>query len=239
MNHFFQRISAKARDAAQPPVLIAAIGDSVTQGVMEHISLDAEGVYHHHLQKKLESFFPTTTFSTINAGVSGGSAAQGVERLERDVLRHQPDLVLIAFGLNDCLGGQESRSRFQEALHTIARRVTRETYAPVVFLTPPFMARRRSHRIHPEHVDIAEVIIDAQVSGTLASYAEAIREVSLQTGAILVDVHAEWTRLAEDGLDTDLWLSNGLNHPDRRGHRLAADLLFHSILSNRPNSKHK
>lgn len=234
MKHFFQRIAAKARDVTQPPVLIAALGDSVTQGVMEHVLLDAEGVYHRRLQQRLEAFFPTTTFSTINAGVSGGSAAEALDRLESHVLRHQPDLVLVAFGLNDCLGGDASLPAFQNALRTIAQRVTQDTPAAIIFLTPPFMARGRNNRIHPEHGDFANVIIGAQVSGALARYAEGIREVTRETGAAIADVHAEWQRLAKSGLDTDLWLCNGLNHPDSRGHQMAADLLFHVILCNRP-----
>ena len=107
MRRFFQRIRDKAKDVAQSPILTIAFGDSVTQGAMQLHSLDAEGVYHRLLEKELAAFFPTTTFSTINAGVSGGSAPQAVERLERDVLRHDPDLVLIAFGLNDSLSGLE------------------------------------------------------------------------------------------------------------------------------------
>lgn len=234
MKNFFQRIAAKARDATQPPVLIAALGDSVTQGVTEHVLLDAEGVYHRRLQQRLESFFPTTTFGSINAGVSGGSAAQALDRLEQHVLRHEPDLVLVAFGLNDSLGGLPSLPAFQEALRTIAQRVVQETSAPLIFLTPPFMARRRNPRIHPDHEDFADRIIQAQVSGALARYAEGVREVARETGSALADVHAEWHRLAETGMDTDLWLCNGLNHPDGRGHQLAADLLFHVILCSRP-----
>ena len=233
MKHFFDRIAAKAKDVTQPPVVIAALGDSVTQGVMEHIMLDAEGVYHRRLQQKLEAFFPTTTFSTINAGVSGGSAPQAVERLDRDVIRHQPDLVLVAFGLNDSLGGAAGLPGFQDALRTIARRVGQETSAPVIFLTPPFMARKKSFRIHASHEAYAEPIIQAQVSGSLAQYAEGIREVARETGASLADVHAEWTRLADTGLDTDVWLCNGLNHPDGRGHQLAAELIFHVLLTAR------
>lgn len=234
MNRFFQRITDKAKNVDHPPVLIAALGDSVTQGVMEQVMLDAEGVYHRRLQQKLEAFFPTTTFSTINAGVSGGNATQALERLERDVLRHQPDLVLVAFGLNDSLGGREGLPAFRTALTTIFQRVTQETPASVIFLTPPFMARRKNVRVHPEHEDFVESITQTQVSGMLGEYAQEIRDVAAACGALVADVHAEWARLADTGLDTDLWLCNGLNHPDRRGHALAAEVLFHRILSARP-----
>jgi len=234
MKRFFQRIHEKAKDVSLPPVLIVALGDSVTQGVMEQNVLDSANVYHRLLQGELESFFPTTTFSTINAGVSGGSAPQALLRLERDVLRHDPDLVLVAFGLNDAGQWLEGLKTFIDALHGIVARIKRETAADIVLLSPSFAARRTSFRIHADHAGMAAGIIQTQTSGILARYAQAIRDVAAASGVALADIHREWTRLAEDGLDTDVWLSNGLNHPDRRGHKLAASLIFQTLLSQRP-----
>src|SRR5688500_9397236 len=37
----------------------------------------------------------------INAGVNGNTTAQGLARMDRDVLAHEPDFVLISFGMND------------------------------------------------------------------------------------------------------------------------------------------
>lgn len=223
----------KANDVTQAPVLICALGDSVTQGVMEHQVLDSSAVYHRILQKRLEGFYPTTTFSTINAGVSGGSAPHGLERLERDVIRHAPDLVMVAFGLNDSMSGEEGLPQFSAALREIVAKVRAETEATVVLLTPPFMAKKDNPRIHPDHRAYVEGICKSQNAGILASYAQAIRDVAGEMSAPLVDVHAEWSRLAETGLDTDLWLINGLNHPDARGHDLTATLVFHTLLNNR------
>ncbi len=236
MKRFFARISEKARDVSAAPVLIAALGDSVTQGVMEHQFLDSGAVYHRHLQAWLESFYPTTSFSTINAGVSGGTAASALNRLERDVLRHHPDLVLVAFGLNDCLAGTGCLDTFTGALLEIVDRVQESTSADIALLTPPFMARRSNFRIHPDHAAMAEGIIANQNNGVLSLYADSIRKVAADRQVLLVDVYREWTRLAEDGLDTDMWLINGLNHPDSRGHALAATMIFHTLLSQRDGS---
>jgi acyl-CoA thioesterase-1 len=164
MERFFKRIKEKALDHSQSPVLIVAFGDSVTQGAMEHSRLDSASVYHRLLQEKLESFFPLTTFSTLNAGVSGDTAHKGLERLERDVLRHEPDLVLIAFGLNDSVGGEERHAEFEADLSVIQNRIRERTQADVMFITPPFMATKRTERIHPEHEMYAENIISTQTN---------------------------------------------------------------------------
>lgn len=241
MNRFFARIAAKARDPGQAPVLTVAFGDSVTQGVMEHRRLDSAAVFHRVLQTRLEQYFPATTFSTINAGVSGDNVAGALARLERDVLRHRPDLVLVAFGLNDSLGGLDGLAKFEQGLETIVSRIRGETEADMLLLTPPFMATRRGEKIHPDHVAFADVIIGAQTSGALVEYARTIRELGLRHGVIVADVHAEWKQLAEDGLDTDVWLVNGLNHPGPDGHHLAASVVFHELLAARkcPSTKAK
>ena len=231
MQRFFKRIHSKALNVSEAPVLIVALGDSVTQGAMEHGQLSPSIVYHRIFQEKLETFFPNTSFSTINAGVSGDSSLQGLERLERDVLSHSPDLVLVAFGLNDCIGGVEQLSQFCDTLAAIADRVRGESEADLVFLTPPFMACQRSARIHPVHEGFVDVIINAQTSGALSAFAAGIRKVAKEKSALLVDVHTEWERLQRQGVNVESWIINGLNHPDARGHRIAADLLFHRVLT--------
>ncbi len=233
MRRFFRRIAEKARDVAQPPVVTVALGDSVTQGVMEHNVLDSQHVYHRLLQSSLEDFFPTTTFSTINSGVSGGNVPQALERLDRDVIAYQPDLVLIAFGLNDSLQGEAGLSSFAEGLSAIVHRIREGSSADIILLTPPFMARKPSHRIHPEHLPMTEKILETQNSGMLGCYADAVRCVASQDQVPLADIQKEWQRLADCSLDTDLLLINGLNHPDQRGHRLAATLVFHLLLQQR------
>jgi acyl-CoA thioesterase-1 len=238
MKRFFERIRQKAVDVSQPPVLIVAFGDSVTQGAMELGRFDSEEVYHQQFQRKLESFYPATTFSTINAGVSGSSAKDAMDRVPRDITRHQPDLVLVAFGLNDCLGGLEALEGFGNTLRELVTGVRKNTEADVVLMTPPFMATRRNNRIHAEHHDCADGIILRQNDGTLARYAEAIREIAHEKETALADVHAEWGRLQEGGVDTDSLICNGLNHPDERGHALAAAVLFRAIFSFAPVSPH-
>ncbi len=237
MKRFFDRIAKKALDPRQPSVVICALGDSVTQGVMEHRWLDPSATYLRRLQIALEEFFPTTTFNTLNAGVSGDQVTGGLERLDRDVIQHQPDLVLLAFGLNDCLKGISNTGEFGKTLTKIVGRLQNETEADIVLVTPPFMATRAGSRVHPEHSPFAGDIARCQNDGTLAAYAEIIRQVSSREKLALADVHAEWKRLQKAAVDTDLWLSNGLNHPDARGHQLPATVIFHALLSGREQPK--
>lgn len=230
MQRWYERIAQKAAAPAQAPVLTVAFGDSVTQGVMEHGRLCRAEVYHARLQRCLEERHGQTTFSTINAGVSGSSATQALDRLERDVLRHGPDLVLVAFGLNDCLDGPAGEGRFEASLRRICRAVHAETEADLILLTPPSMARHRhEERIHPAHREVADRIIGAQNEGFLDRYAEIVRRVADEEQTGLADVHAAWQTMIAQGRDTDLLLCNGLNHPDEEGHRIISEVILSSL----------
>ena len=48
--------------------------------------------------------YPKTTFVEINAAVSGTGSDYGAPRLQRDVLRHRPDLLFVEFAVNDGAG---------------------------------------------------------------------------------------------------------------------------------------
>lgn len=69
---------------------IAFLGDSVTHGVFEisetGYTFDFDNVYHAQLRRMLTGICPNATVNIINAGVNGGGAPRGAERLERDVL---------------------------------------------------------------------------------------------------------------------------------------------------------
>lgn len=231
MKHFFERIHAKSLNHGEAPVLIAAFGDSVTEGNMEHGLWDSEAVYHSVTQRLMESFFPGSTFSTINAGFSGDTAARSIVRLDRDVIRHHPDLVFVAFGLNDSLEGNSGKELFVGALNTIVERIRHNTQAAIILVTPPMMAHQPSNRIHSVHQDFSSTVIAAQSSGMLAEYAELIRSVAKEQEILLADVYREWDRLDRSGFPTDQWLINGLNHPGVAGHRLAALVVFNTVMA--------
>ncbi|MCD4768638.1 MAG: hypothetical protein K8R35_00525, partial [Bacteroidales bacterium] len=71
----------------------------------------------------------------INSGLAGNTAANGVARLEDDVLSHSPDYVLVMFGMDDALAGVEV-DKFSEDLEKIVNRIEKEKIN-IILLTPP------------------------------------------------------------------------------------------------------
>ena len=231
LEHFHQRIREKSEHIDAAPVLIIPFGDSVTQGCMEIDVIDHDRVYHNQLKRMLEGKYRQTTFSVINAGVSGASAESSLNRMERDVIRHAPDLVILAFCLNDSCAGLQKLDCFEQNIRRMIAEIRRKTSADIILLTPNFMASTETARIAPAHRRYAATILACQNQGILQAYVERLRVLATELALPLADVYAEWEKLQATGIDTTALLSNGLNHPDAERQQLIAEKIFALILS--------
>jgi acyl-CoA thioesterase-1 len=83
--------------AKEKPVILA-LGDSLTAG----FGVKEEESYPSLLEKKIAS--AGFSHKVINAGVSGDTTAGGVRRI-RWLMKHEPDIVILALGANDGLRG--------------------------------------------------------------------------------------------------------------------------------------
>jgi lysophospholipase L1-like esterase len=76
---------------------IVCLGDSITYGE----DLGAQQTFPGVLAALMSASHNGSPVAVINSGIRGNTAVQGLERVARDVLWYQPDLVVIAFGWND------------------------------------------------------------------------------------------------------------------------------------------
>ena len=230
LERFRRRIREKTDDRSAAPVLLVALGDSVTQGIGGIDELYHDQVYHAVVKRQLEAAYPLCTFSVVNAGVDGDRVTDGVARLERDVIGHQPDLVFIGFGLNDAaLGGETNLPDFEATLTRLCERVRKECPSDVVLITPNMMLTRDNDAIPPRWRHVAEDLMTIQRSGLLGRYAAAIREVGRRLQIPVADVYEHWSQRAAGGVDTTSDLANGLNHPNAAAHHRAAELILDII----------
>ena len=87
--NILKKIRAKQADLFAPPVAIAFLGDSVTQGCFE-VYLTSEGAvqtvfepesgYAADVRKLFALLYPGVPVQFINAGISGDTAAAGTRR---------------------------------------------------------------------------------------------------------------------------------------------------------------
>jgi acyl-CoA thioesterase I len=103
-------------DAADRPVRIVALGDSLTAG---H-GLPASAALPARIEQALRAH--GSAVEVVNAGVSGDTAAGGLARLEWSV-PEGTDAVIVALGANDMLRGIDPKST-RASLEAIVRRLT-------------------------------------------------------------------------------------------------------------------
>jgi len=222
---FVPTLTDRAAEIA-PTIPIVAFGDSTTaprvvegQELPVYVDLLAEDASLRERGIKI-----------INAGIPGDTTQAARARFDRDVLRQQPGIVIIQFGINDAAvdvwknppatDPRVSRDDFAANLSFFVAGV-KQHGAQAILMTPNPLCwtdKLRSLYGKPPYVpgdpDGFNVL--------LKSYAEAVREVARQTGARLVDVYAAFQEYgAENGHSVDDLLLDGM-HPNATGHRLIA-----------------
>ena len=236
-----KKIAAKSANIKDnPPVTLAFLGDSVTQGCFEcyikkdgniETVYDQENGYHAHLKRIIAGIYTNVPINIINAGISGGKAVQGLERIERDVIRYSPDLCVVCFGLNDSTKGEEMLSTYLESLDTIFKKL-KSAGIETIFMTPNMMCTDvNPYQLDDVLVETAIKCAGVQNDGMLEKFLEHAKKVALDNGAKVCDCYAKWKALYENGANITELLANKINHPTREMNKLFAVSLFETMLS--------
>ncbi|MGE0759048.1 MAG: exo-alpha-sialidase [Pirellulaceae bacterium] len=195
-----------------------------------------EKVYSVRVQEALQSI--GSSLAVHNAGVGGNTTRDGWRRFERDVLRHQPRVVVIQLGINDSAVDvwkdppvTEPRVPLEEYIGNLRRMVdaARRQGAKVILMSPnPLRWTPKLKQLYgrpPYHAE-AE---DGFESLHLVRYIAALRELATELDVPLVDVHAAYPAFAARHQTTvDALLLDGM-HPNDLGHQLVAELLVPAI----------
>ena len=233
-----EKLHAKTDIYHAPPVTIAFLGDSVTQGCFEcylkndgHVEtvFDYRSAYSTRVREILNLLYPQVQVNIINSGISGDNAPNGLSRLERDILPFHPDLVVVSYGLNDSTRGLEALDAYRDSISSIVRRLIEEGIE-VIFLTQNFMNTTVSCHLKEQTLrDVAASIMPAQTSGNLKIYEAAGAEAASKEGARICDLYPVWEKLAAGGVDTTELLANKINHPIREIHYYMAIKLIETM----------
>ncbi len=209
------------------PINIVALGDSVTHGAFAGDVVNQEAVYHNLLKKKINAVRNYVPVNVINAGIGGINTTRSLGRIESQVTCHNPDLIIVCFGLNEL--GQEL-DVFLASLGTIFEKCL-GCGAEVIYMTPNMMNTYISPRTSDIHMDYAHVTMDYMNSGKMDEYMDAAKELAVKMGVKVCDCYGKWKLLSKTQDTTEL-LANGINHPTEEMHKLFADMLFDIIFEN-------
>ena len=209
---------------------VVIFGDSVSHGAINGYQ-DYENVYWNRLKKKLNKFRDYVPVNMINSAIGGTTAKQSLKRLDSQVLRFMPDLVIVCFGLNDANGELED---YTNALGEIFKRC-KASGAEVVFMTPNMLNTRVAEDTPRGLVEYAKKTCAIQNGGKMDEFMRTALAVAKDMGVTVCDCYSKWKALSESRDITEL-LANRINHPTPEMHELFAEELYRVIMGDSENT---
>ncbi|MGV3485566.1 MAG: SGNH/GDSL hydrolase family protein [Planctomycetaceae bacterium] len=195
----------KLRD--REDVSIVLMGDSISTGC--NASAWGKGApfqpaYQDLLLEHLRKHYQTNVTLT-NLSVGGTATPWGITMIDQ-VLTHKPDLVVLAFGMNDS-AGRSGQEYGKNVASMIAK--TRAELPKTEFILIASMLGNRDwvalkHDVFPQYRDELAALC--------------------QPGVALADMTSVWEEFLKRKKDCDL-TGNGVNHPNDFGHRVYAQVL--------------
>lgn len=173
------------------PITAAYIGGSITEGY----NAGTTEFYAKTCTDLLQSYFPDSTVTGVNAGISGTPSLLGNLRLERDVLSADPDIVFVEFAVND---GQESD--YKNAYESLVR----------TLLT--------------QDKDIAVVLLFTVLDSGYTCQ-EHMSQIGANYDLPMISVHDSVYEEIEAGRMTWQDYSNDQSHPNAYGHKCITDFV--------------
>ena len=209
--------TARLLDEAREQVRVVCFGDSIT------------GIYYHSgnrrawpemLKVALTRLYPKAELTVFNAGISGNTSAQGLSRMQKDVLDRKPHLVVVMFGMNDLAYGAAtpekdaaSKAAFSGRLKAIVEKC-RAANAEVILCTQNPVYPGAAPRRPPERV---------------GEFAALIGKTGAELGVPVADVYSEWEKLRKT--DPRAWrlLMSETIHPAMAGHKRMAERVAQTL----------
>lgn len=122
----------------------------------------------------------------INAGIGGNSTRNLLKRVERDVLAHQPAVVVMMVGTNDALNSNNSVpiKEYGENLKQLVKSFTEAGSKVVLMTIPPCI----DELLFSRHK--AKFFTDRSPEDRIADVNAEVKKLAQSDGVRLVDVHA-------------------------------------------------
>ncbi|MDV7139141.1 GDSL-type esterase/lipase family protein [Maribacter sp. TH_r10] len=176
----------------------------------------------------------TTNAQVFNAGIGGNNTKNLLERLDADVLRHNPDLVIVMVGTNDMLNSKKMiyYRNYAHNLEEIIQRI-KVKGAEVVLMTPPpvdsmYLFQRHDRNAYRE---IPNVKMD--------STRQIIKKLARKDGLGCIDLFQIFSDMGLPEHNVDLFFRNERNsgakdgvHPTALGYRFIAETVFDYLKMN-------
>lgn len=189
------------------PLTIALLGDSISTGCNASGWAGAapfQPPYQDLLVRNLEAAYGAKV-TLSNFAVGGTATSWGLANIDK-VIQAEPDLVLLAFGMNDSAG--RSAEDYQANTRAMIDAVRKARPDTEFILIATMLGNKDwitlKHELFPKYRDALKELCGPEIA--------------------LADMTSLWEELLKHKKDWDL-TGNGVNHPNDFGHRLYAQVL--------------
>lgn len=200
---------------------IVVFGDSVTHGCFAFGEIDYDAVYWNKLRNKILNVRNYVPVNVINSAIGGTSAMASLQRMDKQVLAHNPDLIIVCFGLNDVNGTLEDYINSLEEIFDKSQK----SGAEVIFMTPNMLNTSVADDTYEEYYEYAKVTAKMQNEGKMDLYMDSAIKLAEKMGVKVCDCYKKWKELSKTQ-DITYLLVNRINHPTKEMHELFAQSLF-------------
>ena len=208
---------------SEPVKRIVALGESTTWG---YSASEKSKCWVNQVVRMLEEF-QGSQIELFNQGIGSNvltpecpayeysAKPSALERVDHELIAHDPDMVFLSYGLNDSRGGTPPET-FRRAYQGLIDRIRSHINPLIVLVNAYYMHEinyTRADHWEQSNYDITEV------------YNLVIKQLAEANDLILADVYS-----AETGVD---WIIDPDHcHPNDLGHRIIAHRVFEAIVRN-------
>lgn len=191
------------------PFTLLLYGDSISRGY------NASGVtkappfmpsYGDLITLNLEAAYKTK-INFVNLSVGGKTSQWGIDSISQ-VVKEQPDLVVIAFGMNDAsrtTPAEQFAANVQKMIDEVRKSKPAAEFILIATMTGNPEWTKASPELYPQYRDALDKLCTK--------------------GVVLADMTAMWTDLLKQKKFADI-TGNGVNHPNDFAHRIYAEVIL-------------
>ncbi len=188
-------------------IKLGFLGGSITLGAG---ASNPENCYRRLITKALNEHYEDVEFEDINAAIGGTGSGFGLFRMNDDLLKHSPDMIIVEFAVNDFR--DENCGIFMENI--VRKAFTYRKDIPIMFVYTV-------QNIMTDDYKNGELPISVIRHNTVADYYNI---PAVNVGKILFDTYTGENKTIND------YTIDGV-HPNDNGYKIYADAIMNKIFS--------
>ena len=184
---------------------IVCFGDSITWGYT--LGIQSPENYPASLKKRIKKEYPRSNISVINEGHNGWTSSDALSYVDK-IIKLNPDLVIIMFGINDLLKGIDLKSYLFNIKQIIKK--IKKFKIDVIFLSPTEINRNNNN------------ILDV--------YARKALRIARYNGANIIDIRKIMKKTFKlMGVGKSYFLSIDTLHIKSSKYKIISELIYKKI----------